>query len=127
MKSKGIGDVLSLQRQIQELNVQNQALLEKLNAEENRRKSAEKSQVLFLLVIPETVSTTRADRKLQRLPGGFVCKIPTARIIGILALLTLVALPNRETPTHCTWNRSWTASKWFWISKPNSSTSRRRR
>lgn len=67
---------LPLQRQIEELNVQNQALLEKLNAEENRRKSAEKSQVLFLLIIPENVSTTRADRKLQRLPGGFLCKIP---------------------------------------------------
>lgn len=33
------------QRQIEELNVQNQGLLEKLNAEESRRKSAEKSQV----------------------------------------------------------------------------------
>ncbi|TWW55798.1 microtubule-associated tumor suppressor 1 homolog A isoform X3 [Takifugu flavidus] len=34
----------ALSRQIEELNVQNQALLEKLNSEENRRKSAEKSQ-----------------------------------------------------------------------------------
>lgn len=45
----------TLQSQIEELNVQNHTLLEKLNAEEKRRKSAEKSQVLFLF-ITETVS-----------------------------------------------------------------------
>lgn len=46
----------TLQRQIEELNVQNQALLEKLNAEENRRKSAEKSQVLSFTFITATLS-----------------------------------------------------------------------
>lgn len=37
-----------------------------------------------------------------------------------------LAFPNRETLTLCTWSRSWTASRWFWISKTNSFTSRRK-
>lgn len=49
-ESKGMSDGhcpnLLLQREIEELHVQNQALLEKFNSEESRRKSAEKSQVL---------------------------------------------------------------------------------
>lgn len=31
----------------------------------------------------------------------------------------------RRTPTPCIWSRSWRASKWCWISKTNSSTSRK--
>lgn len=70
--------------------MQNQALLEKLNAEENRRKSAEKSQVLFFLIIPEHASTTRERGSCSPY------KDDLAHVKIHASSLTLVAFPQQR-------------------------------
>lgn len=42
-----------------------------------------------------------------------------------LNILAQFICPCRRTLTPCIWSRSWRASKWCWISKTNSSTSRK--